>query len=158
MSYWIIFHQEIKQTKILSKRESFVLVIIIQFLEGHSKFNRKRTPVAGDKNRFQTQEKTTKRLIWNASRTNTHSRSIFVSNLSQERNRECFQHIGVIFHERSDCSQNLTASLQIQKSLFLETKWTWQVESPLLFTILHQKWRRSRATESLEFLSGVSSS
>lgn len=136
MSYWIIFHQEIKQTKILSKRESFALAIIIQFLEGHS----------------------TKRLIWNVSRTNTHRRSIFVSTLSQERSKECFQHTGVIFHERSDCSQNLTASLQIQKSLFLETKWTWQVELPLLFTILHQKWRRSRATESLEFLSGVNSS
>ena len=39
--------------------------------------------------------------------------SIFVSNLSQEGSREYFQHIGGIFHERSDCFQNQTASLHI---------------------------------------------
>ena len=49
--------------------------------------------------------------------------SIFVSNLSQERSRQYFQHIGGIFHERLDCSQNLTTSLQIQESLLGETKW-----------------------------------
>ena len=39
--------------------------------------------------------------------------SIFVSSLSQQGSREYFQHIGGIFHKRSDCSQDQTASLQI---------------------------------------------
>ena len=39
--------------------------------------------------------------------------NIFVSNLFQKRSREYFQHNEGIFNERSDCSQNQTASFQI---------------------------------------------
>ena len=51
--------------------------------------------------------------------------SIFVSNLSQERCRDYFQRNGCIFHERLDCTQNQTASVQIQKIFRLgDTKWS----------------------------------
>ena len=77
--------------------------------------------------------------------------SIFVSSLSQERSRQCFQHIRGIFHEKSDCSQNLTTSLQIQKSLLGGNK----VELvgrivATFYDICIKTWRRSRATESLK--------
>ena len=42
-----------------------------------------------------------------------HILSIYVSNFSYKSSREYFQHDGGIFHERSDCSQNQTALLQI---------------------------------------------
>ena len=52
--------------------------------------------------------------------------SIFVSNLSPEGSIEYFQPNGEIFHERSDCSQEQTASLLIQKSFRIgDAKWNW---------------------------------
>ena len=78
----------------------------------------------------QIPRKPMKGLIWKVSRTNTKKTyervdlecvkdkyapilNIFVSNLFQKSSREYFQHNEGIFQERSDCSQNQTASFQI---------------------------------------------
>ena len=51
--------------------------------------------------------------------------SIFILNLSQEGSRKYFQHNEGSLRERSDSSQNQTASLQIYKSFRLgDTKWS----------------------------------
>ena len=75
-----------------------------------------------------------------------HILSLFALGLSQECIRQYFQHIGGIFHEILDCSQNQTTSLQIWKSFSLrKIKWI------LLFAIFATKiWRRSQVIESLK--------
>ena len=77
--------------------------------------------------------------------------SIFVSNLSQERSRQYFQHIGGIFHERSDCfpkSNNFFTNIK---------KLTWGNKVELVgrivatfYDICIKTWRKSRATASLK--------
>ena len=127
-----------------------MLVVMIQFLEVHPKRTRRWTidlseqktnsSPFGDTTDFQN--KKTHRGV-NLERVKDKYAQIigiFPSNLSEELSRQYFQQIGGMFHERSDYSQNLTASLQIQKSFRLEeTQKDWQPESSLIFTIFASK-------------------
>ena len=105
---------------------------------------------AGDNNRFQSQEAYKGVNLECGKDKYTQILSIFVSNLSQEGSKECFQNIEGICHERSDCYQNQTASLQIKFRLG-EAKWNWLAESSLLFTIFVTKYGED--SESLNQLS-----